>query len=253
MADYLNGWVKLHRQIINWEWFKKPETLSVFIYCLTRANIADGSWRNIAYKRGQFITSLETIHKDTGLSIQQTRTALKHLISTGEITSESTSQYRIITVCKFSDYQQTPDESNKQYNSQSTNNQQTDSSEPNKQLTIGREEGEVEEKRRGRKERKISFNKDKKKSSFIPPTLQEVADYLSQKGITSFTAQSFIAYYEKDNWKAGRKAITDWRKKVDEWTERNRSNTSKTNSGFSPTGIASSGYGITLPDGTHFY
>lgn len=110
MAEYYGGWIKLHRQILNWEWFKKPEALSVFIYCLLRANIIDGSWRGIGFERGQFITSLETIRKDTGLSIQQIRTALKHLIKTGEITSSSTNKYTIITICKFNIYQSACDE-----------------------------------------------------------------------------------------------------------------------------------------------
>ena len=105
MAEYSCGWIKLHRQILNWEWFKKSETMHIFIYCLIRANISDGLWRGIQYKRGQFITSLETIRKDTGLSIQQIRTALKHLVNTGELTSKSTNKYRIITICKFDSYQ----------------------------------------------------------------------------------------------------------------------------------------------------
>lgn len=105
MAEFYGGWIKLHRQIVNWEWFKKPETLSVFIYCLLRANISDGTWRGIEYRRGQFITSIETIRKDTGLSIQKIRTALKHLYDTGELTHESTNKYTIITICKFDIYQ----------------------------------------------------------------------------------------------------------------------------------------------------
>ena len=49
------------------------------------------------------------------------RTALKHLVSTGEITDEGNSQYRIITVVKYDDYQR----DNRPNNSQSTDDQQT--------------------------------------------------------------------------------------------------------------------------------
>lgn len=250
MAEYYGGWIKLHRQILNWEWFKKPETLSLFIYCLTRANISDGNWRNIAYERGQFITSLDSIRKDTGLSIQQTRTALKHLISTGEITSKSTNQYRIITVCKFNDYQATQDEANNLNNSWLTSNQQTNLSESNRQLTTGREEEEDKEIRRVRKERKKSSIEDKKKSSFIPPTLEDVQTYMKQNKIVSFDAKDFIDYYSETNWYVGKRKMSDWRKVVDRWERKNKSEQDSSRNRMSRYGVAPAEYGIELSKGT---
>lgn len=77
--------------------------------------------------RGSFVTSLDSLGKELGLSVQEIRTALKHLISTGELTSKSTNKYRIITVVNYEMYQQV----NKQSNSPLTGNQQA----TNKQLT----------------------------------------------------------------------------------------------------------------------
>ena len=77
--------------------------------------------------RGSFVTSLDSLAKELGLSVQEIRTALKHLISTGELTSKSTNKYRIITVVNYEMYQQV----NKQPNSPLTGNQQA----TNKQLT----------------------------------------------------------------------------------------------------------------------
>lgn len=77
--------------------------------------------------RGSFVTSLDSLAKELGLSVQEIRTALKHLISTGELTSKSTNKCRIITVVNYEMYQQV----NKQPNSPLTGNQQA----TNKQLT----------------------------------------------------------------------------------------------------------------------
>lgn len=77
--------------------------------------------------RGSFVTSLDSLGKELGLSVQEIRTALKHLISTGELTSKSTNKYRIITVVNYEMYQQV----NKQPNSPLTSNQQA----TNNQLT----------------------------------------------------------------------------------------------------------------------
>ena len=115
------GFILLYRQITEWEWYQNPNTFRLFLHILLKANFADGRFEGREVKRGQLVTSLPKLSVQTKLSIQQVRTALKHLISTGEITDEGTSQYRIITVVKYDQYQN----DNRQDNSQSTDEQQT--------------------------------------------------------------------------------------------------------------------------------
>ena len=116
------GFITLHRQILDWEWFENSETLHLFIFLLLSANFVDGNFKGRLVRRGQLVTSLPKISTGTGLSIQQARTALEHLKSTGEITDEGTPQYRIITIVKYDMYQSP----NRQSNRQLTGNQQTD-------------------------------------------------------------------------------------------------------------------------------
>lgn len=252
MAEYLNGWVKLHRRIVDWEWFKKPETLSLFIYCLTRANIADGSWRNIAYKRGQFITSLDTIRKDTGLSIQQARTALKHLVSTGELSAKSTNRYTMITICKYDDYQSMPEDANTPNNNQATNNQHAKTKRSNKQSTTGEEEEEDGERRRGRSERKKSSKEDKKKTSFIPPSVDEIDSFIRSESLTDVDAKAFYDYYSDRDWKCGNRPLKDWKAKLREWQRRATPNTNGSSNRWQ-NGVAPAGYGVILSDGIEYH
>ena len=114
------GFILLYRQITEWEWYQNPNTFRVFLHCLLMANFADGRFEGQDIKRGQFVTSLPSLSKQTRLTIQQVRTALDHLKSTGEITDKSYPKYRVITVVKYDEYQQ----DNRQNNSQSTGNQQ---------------------------------------------------------------------------------------------------------------------------------
>ena len=114
------GFILLYRQITEWEWYQNPNTFRVFLHCLLMANFADGRFEGQDIKRGQFVTSLPSLSKQTRLSIQQVRTALDHLKSTGEITDKAYPKYRVITVVKYDEYQQ----DNRQNNSQSTGNQQ---------------------------------------------------------------------------------------------------------------------------------
>ena len=97
--------IKLYKKMLKWEWYDEPNTCRVFLHCLLRANWQETRWHGELIKPGQFITSLETLSKETKLTINQVRTALEHLKSTGEITSSSQARYRIITVVKWNEYQ----------------------------------------------------------------------------------------------------------------------------------------------------
>lgn len=121
-----NGWIKLHRKILDWEWFTSPSTLQLFIYLLLRANKEDKKWRGILIKRGQLVTSVATISEETKLSTQQVRTSLNRLKSTNEITSKTTNRFTLVTVCKYESYQlyEETEQQTKQQALQQTNNKQ---------------------------------------------------------------------------------------------------------------------------------
>ena len=98
-------YVKLFRKLLNWEWYTDVNTKVLFLHCLLKANWKDGSWHGYKYKRGQFITSLPSLSRETGLTIRQVRTALNHLKATGEVTDWHDNKIRIITVVSFDKFQ----------------------------------------------------------------------------------------------------------------------------------------------------
>jgi hypothetical protein len=126
----MSGWIKLHRKFLDWEWFNKSEAVHLFLYMLIKANHKNAKWQGNDVKRGQFISSLGNISNATGISIQQIRTILKKLEKTNEIEVKSTSQFTIVTICKYECYQDENETTNKPL----TNNQQT----TNKQSTTNK-------------------------------------------------------------------------------------------------------------------
>ena len=107
MADVQeNGFVKISRSLLTWEWYTDSTTKVLFLHCILKANWKARKWRGIVIQRGQFITSLEQLSQETRLSIKQVRTALKHLTETGELANLSTPQYRIITVVNYDRFQE---------------------------------------------------------------------------------------------------------------------------------------------------
>ena len=99
------AFIKLYRKMLDWEWYDDLNTFRVFIHCLLRANWKAAKWHGIEIHPGQFITSIPSLAEETQLSEMQVRTALKKLISTGEITSKQQARCRIITVNNWSAYQ----------------------------------------------------------------------------------------------------------------------------------------------------
>jgi len=101
----VEGWIKLHRKFLNWEWYKKPNMVHLFLHLLIKANHEDLRWQGIELKRGQLITGRNSLSKDTGISVRSIRTCIERLKSTNEITIKSTNKYTIITICNYDLYQ----------------------------------------------------------------------------------------------------------------------------------------------------
>lgn len=136
------GFIKISRNILEWEWYSDLCTKSVFIHCILKANWKDKTYKGTKIKRGQFVTSLASLAEETGLSIKNVRTALEHLKSTNELAIEASPKGRIITVKNYAKYQ---DVANKPANNRQTGGKQVATTKKDKKDTtyLGeeREEG----------------------------------------------------------------------------------------------------------------
>lgn len=99
------GWIKLFRKFREWRWYKDDKTKSVFIELLLLANHKDHAWQGMTVQRGQVVTSLPSLAKALGYSVRNVRTALDHLVTTGEISQNITNLYRLVTVNNYDVYQ----------------------------------------------------------------------------------------------------------------------------------------------------
>lgn len=101
----MEGWIKLHRKFISWEWFTNPHTMTLFVYLLLSANRQPKKWKGVDIQTGELVTSIRKLASKTGLSERHTRTSLNNLKTTHEIAIKTTHNYSIITICKYADYQ----------------------------------------------------------------------------------------------------------------------------------------------------
>ena len=103
------GYIKLYRSVMNWEWYKNQNTKNLFYHCIMKANHQETKYQGITIPRGAFMTSQKKLSEETGLTIQEVKTAIKHLILTKELTKLSTrgktQGYTLLKVNKYDIYQ----------------------------------------------------------------------------------------------------------------------------------------------------
>ncbi len=118
----LNGFIMLHRKILDWEWYEDANVMRVFVHLLLLASFKKTRWQGIEVLPGQVITSYAHLADKLHLSAWQIRTAFQKLQSTGEITVQSTTKYTLVTIEKWAFYQSANE---KTTNESTTNLQRT--------------------------------------------------------------------------------------------------------------------------------
>lgn len=116
------GWIKLHRQILNWEWYSDTNTFRLFLHLLLTANFKDQKYQGKLIKKGSLLTGRDKLSYETGLSVREVRTCLERLKSTNEIAIKSNSKGTEIQVVNYDKYQV---ETNETTNERPANDQQT--------------------------------------------------------------------------------------------------------------------------------
>ena len=81
-----NGYIKLFRKMVEWEWYGDPNTKAVFLHLLLTANYRETNYRGVTLLPGQTIIGRKALAEALGMSEQNVRTSLNHLKSTTEIT-----------------------------------------------------------------------------------------------------------------------------------------------------------------------
>jgi hypothetical protein len=180
------GWIKLHRQILEWEWYSDNNCFRLFLHLLLKANHKEKRFKGIELKVGSIVTSRDLLARETGLSSQQIRTALTKLISTNEITSVTSSQGTIIQIVSYEKYQVPTNEIT---NEQPTSNQQS-----------------------------TTNNNVKNEKKFIIPTFNDVLEYCMQNNL-DVDGVKFINFYESKGWMVGKNKMKDWKAAIRTWVK----------------------------------
>jgi hypothetical protein len=189
----MSDWIKLHRILLEWEWYTTPNMAHFWVYCLLKASHKDRLWRGILLKEGQFLSGRFVMAAETGLSERQIRTCVARLKTTNEMTSQSTTEYTVFTINSWNKYQilQTSDQQNDQ---RATNERPTS-------------------------DHRQEWNKDKnvKKNTgiFSAPTFEEVGIFVKSSGLADFDFTTWYKVRTANSWeKANGRKVKDWKRDI---------------------------------------
>lgn len=133
--DTSMGFVAFPRGLTAWEWYDDPNTCRLFFHLMLTANWEPKNWHGIVIEPGSRVASIQGLATETGLTIQNVRTSLKRLKSTGYLTIKTTNKYSVVSINRWLELTGSNRLSNNQltFNQQTSNNQLT-TTKPLKQI-----------------------------------------------------------------------------------------------------------------------
>ncbi len=183
-----SGYVKIFRNILDWEWYSDLNTRVLFLHCLLKANGKTKKWKGKVINAGQFITSLNHLALETGLTLKQVRVSLAKLKTTNEMAYKGTSQYSIITINNWEEWQ-----------------------------TKGQTKGQTEGKQRATTKNNIYNNKEENKI----PTKEEIKNYCLERK-NNIDVEQFYLYYSDKEWKNKDGKPVNWKLCVITWEKNDK-------------------------------
>lgn len=143
----MDGWIKLHRKIIDSQIFTDPDILRLWIYCLAKASYEE---RTVLFEKqevhllpGEFITGRFSLHTEYNAGVAPRKKIkettlwnwLKKLEKYGNIDIKTTNKYSVVSIVKWSEYQETLTTERQQIDNRlTTDSQQIDTNKKLKNL-----------------------------------------------------------------------------------------------------------------------
>ena len=187
-------------------WARNSCAVHLLLWLVTHANTEDKEQQGLVVKRGQLLASIRGLSKQTGISEQSVRTALRQLCLTRHITQQATHSNTIITICNYDSYMT----KNFHPNTPSNTAVNTPNTEENKAIL-------ADTKKLQHVPVKTKINR--RSSIFTKPTLDECMSYASEKSY-HWDVGRFFDYYEACGWKVGNKPMKDWKAAMRNWNRR---------------------------------
>lgn len=123
-----NGYIKLHRKLLDNIYCSKPNYVSLWVFLLLKANHKEATFlwngEKKTLKAGQFITGRNILSKETGMKASTLEDILKTFESQQQIRQQKNNKFRIITIVNWERYQGSQQQTDIKTDNKATSNRQ---------------------------------------------------------------------------------------------------------------------------------
>lgn len=194
----IDGFILLHRKLIEWEWYTNLNVKTLFIHCLLKANFKEKQWQGKTIKRGTFISSYGKLAVETGLSVKQVRGAFDKLRTTNEVAIKTSSQNTEIEILNYETYQIRASEGHAKGTPTGT-----------------QRASEGQQLKKDKKEKEVFGTPTNER-----PTIEQCLSFFKTRTTAKFEAKNFFDYYESANWQNELGRPLNWQQKAISWISR---------------------------------
>ncbi len=199
-----DGWIKLHRKMLDSIVFQDAKLFHVWCYCLLKANHKDVqtifNGQKVFVKRGQFIWGRHKAAEQLNMPGSTAERKLKVLEELNKVSLKVNRRFTMLTVCKYNTYQSKDAQDEQPMNNPRTSDEQVMNT--NKNVKNDKNE-----------------KKEQGESLFTLESCLSVALY---EGYSKEEGQKFFDFYNSQGWKRGKSQalITDLVSAFRSWISR---------------------------------
>ena len=206
MSD--KGYIKLYRDIQDhWLWQNERfDRKSAWIDLLLMANHKDRKMlfdgELVTIKRGQILTSIRKLSARWHWSMSTVIKFLNILEQDTMITRDSNTKRTVLTLVNYEVWQSS----------------ETPTGTPSETQSETQSETRCET---NKNDKNVKNDKNEKNTNrFVPPTVDEVREYVVEKNYEYVNPDDFISFYESKGWMVGKNKMKNWKASVSGWNSR---------------------------------
>ena len=125
----MEGWVSIHRKIMESSWFNKSDYVHLWLYLLLKANYQDKEIyignEKVLVKRGELLTSRNKLSEVVHVQESKIYRILKCFENEHQIEQRKTKKYTVISIVNYDKYQKNEQVVEQQMNNKRTTDEQS--------------------------------------------------------------------------------------------------------------------------------
>lgn len=217
-----NGYIKLHRKLLDCSVFQNEKLLKVWIWCLFKATYKDRQVimgnTVIDVKQGQFVYGRLKAAEELKIPPSTFKRYMDILQELDMLTLKSTNKWTLASITNWEKYQ-----SEQQTDSRWTaDNLEIPTSSKPQLSEVGQQSGQqMDTNKNINNNNNKRARKPKAERNIIPPSLEMVTDYCIKRK-NRINPQYFIDYYETRDWCVGKNKMKDWQAAIRTWENNDR-------------------------------